>query len=91
MQRVTILILTTMFCAGPVLAQQEGPWITMFDGTSLKGWKASENPVPTETIFDNDRLSFYGWADNAYHQHDNNDTQTFYPGNSHFLCLLLIS
>ena len=33
-----------MLSAGCALAQGEGEWISLFDGATLSGWKAAENP-----------------------------------------------
>lgn len=42
MIRMAMLVLA--LSAGSVMAQEAGEWIPLFDGESLRGWKAAENP-----------------------------------------------
>ncbi len=45
MSRLFLLVLLSSFMASPALAPQpDGEWTSIFDGETLQGWKASENP-----------------------------------------------
>ena len=45
MIRPTLICLITLLTTIPVLqaAEKEEGWVNLFDGKSLKGWKANEN------------------------------------------------
>jgi len=50
MKRVKgLAVLGLSLLAVSVLSAQENDWINMFDGKTLNGWKANENPESTRT------------------------------------------
>jgi len=42
MKHSTSILILVLIAAGPVMAADEGGWISLFDGKSLDGWKSSE-------------------------------------------------